>query len=96
MVFYRRWGGDAKEIGSWMSPIKYEKAANARRYLALPDGNTAENLTIFKIKRGTPFIEGKVTSQAEDVTGIFGSYAEGGGNQIYILYEDWDKLIKAE
>ena len=94
MIFYRRWGGDAKVVGSWLSPTKYEKAGNARRYLALPDGNTAENITAFKIKKGTPYIDGKAASQIDDVTGIFGSYAEGGGNQIYILYEDWNKLIK--
>ena len=37
---------------------------------------------------------GKAAAQINDVTGIFGSYAEGGGDQIYLLYEDLDKLIK--
>jgi len=98
-VFYRRWGGGptgGKEVGSWLSPIKYEKAGNARRYLALPNANTAENLTAFKIEKGTPYIEGKVASQVDNTSGVFGDYAEGGGQQIYILYEDLDKLIKVE
>ncbi|NLL20023.1 MAG: hypothetical protein GX262_13565, partial [Clostridia bacterium] len=93
MVFYRRWGGVGEEIGTWLSPTKYEKAGNAKRYLALPNGNTAENLTTFKIKKGTPFIQGKVASQVDNLED-FGEYAVGGGEQIYILFEDLNKLIK--
>jgi len=65
-----------------------------RRYLALPNVNKADLTTAFKIKKGTPYIEGKVASQIDDVTGVFGDYAEGGGVQIYVLFEDADKLIK--
>ena len=61
--------------------------------MALPNNNTAENLTVFKIKKGTPYIEGKVASQIDDIED-FGTYAEGGGTQIYILFEDLTKLIK--
>ena len=94
IVFYRYWGDETKELGSWLSPIKYDKAETAKRYLALPKNNSAENITIFKIKKGTPYIEGNVAPQINDVTGIFGDYAEGGGKQVYILFEDTDKLIK--
>lgn len=93
MIFYRRWGGVGEETGTWLSPTKYEKAGNARRYLALPNGNTAENLSTFKIKKGTPFIQGKVASQVDNLED-FGEYAVGGGEQIYILFEDLNKLIK--
>jgi len=93
MVFYRRWGGYGEEIGGWLSPTKYEKASDAKKYLALPKNNTAENITTFRIKKGTPFIQGRVASQADNLED-FGEYAVGGGKQIYILYEDWSKLIK--
>ena len=93
MVFYWRWGGVGEELGTWLAPTKYEKAENAKRYLALPKGNTAENLTTFKIKKGTPFIQGKVASKVDNLED-FGEYAVGGGEQIYILFEDLDKLIK--
>ena len=93
MIFYRRWGEGAEKTGKWLSPTKYEKPGNAKRYLALPNNNSAENLTAFKIEKGTPYIEGKVASQIDDLE-TFGSYAEGGGTQIYILHEDLDKLIE--
>ena len=93
MIFYRRWGGYAEESSNWLSPTNYTKAGNAKRYLALPNNNTAENLTVFKIKKGTPYIEGKVANQVSDVK-KFGEYAVGGGNQIYLLFEDISNLIK--
>ena len=92
IVLYRVWGGGAKESGSWLSSTRYS-GKDAKKMLALPKNNTAENLTAFKIKKGTPYIEGKVASKTNDLKD-FGEYAEGGGTQIYILYEDLDKLIK--
>ena len=91
-LFYRRWGGGGKESGSWLSTEQLS-VDEAKRLLALPNNNTAQNLTVFKLKKGTPYIEGKVASQVDNLES-FGSYATGGGNQIYILYEDVVNLVK--
>jgi len=54
MVVYRHWGGKALEVGSpWFLPKPYTKPGNAQRYLALPEGNTSQNLTRFEIPAGT-------------------------------------------
>lgn len=83
LVVYRRWGGRAPETGSpSFSPQPYVRPGNARRYLALPERNTAENLTAFQIPAGTTILRGKVASQAGDIG--FGPNAVGGGVQIYI------------
>jgi len=43
-----------------------------------------------KVKKGTPFIEGKVASQVANEG--FGTYATGGGNQLYFLQEYFDDI----
>jgi RHS repeat-associated protein len=81
LIVYRHWGGGAQEEGSpWFSPKSYIRPGNARRYLALPPGNTAERISVFKIPAGTIIIRGKVAPQVE----YFGPYAVGGGEQIYL------------
>jgi hypothetical protein len=92
-IFYRRWGGYAEEFSNWLSPTNYTKPGNAKRYLALPNNNSAENITVFKIRKGTPYLQGKVASQVNDME-KFGGYAVGGGDQIYLLFEDITSLIK--
>ena len=83
LIVYRHWGGEAPEIGSpWFSPKPYVRPGNARRYLALPNRNTAENISAFRIPAGTTIIRGKVASQIQDTR--FGPYAVGGGTQIYV------------
>ncbi len=83
LVVYRRWGGRASEVGSpWFSPKPYTKPGNAQRYLALPEGNTAQNLTRFEIPAGTQILRGKVAGQAGEAG--FGGNAVGGGVQIYL------------
>ncbi len=83
LVVYRYWGNKAPETGSpWFSAKQYAKPGNARRYLALPEGNTAQNVTEFRIPADTTVLRGKVASQAGEVG--FGSYATGGGVQIYL------------
>ncbi len=80
---YRHWGGDAKESGSpWFSEKMYIRSGNARRYLALPNGNTAEHISLFMIPAGTTIIRGKVASQVG--ASMFGPYAAGRGTQIYL------------
>jgi hypothetical protein len=83
IIVYRHWGGKSKEIGSpWFSLKPYARPGNARRYLALPEGNTAEHLTAFKIPAGTPILRGKVASQVGQVG--FSTKAVGHGIQIYV------------
>jgi hypothetical protein len=92
-IVYRRWGGKAAETGSpWYSTAPYERPGNARRYLALPEGNTAENLTAFKIPKGTTILRGKAASMAGEPG--FGAKAVGGGQQIYL--PDAGRPIKVE
>jgi len=83
LVVYRHWGGKAGQVGSpWFSAKPYARPGNARRYLALPEGNTAQNITRFEIPAGTRVLRGKVASQAGEAG--FGSNAVGGGTQIYL------------
>jgi hypothetical protein len=83
LIVYRYWGGKSTETGSaWFSTKQYVTPGNARRYLALPEGNTAENVTAFRIPSGTTILEGKVSSKTGEVG--FGSYATGKGTQIYL------------
>ena len=91
LIVYRRWGGDAREFNSpWYSAKNYERAGNAKRYLALPESNSAQNVTVFKIPKGTTILRGKVKSMV-GVPG-YGPDAVGGGEQIYL--PDPRKAIK--
>jgi len=54
----------------------------------LPNNNSVENLTAFRIEKDTPYIEGKVASRIDDLE-TFGSYAEGGGTQILFYMRTW-------
>jgi len=83
MIVYRHWGGKAAETGSpWFSPKPYSKSGNAQRYLALPEGNSADKITAFRIPAGTTVLQGKVASRAGEAG--FGRSAAGGGTQIYV------------
>jgi hypothetical protein len=93
LIVYRRWGGKAAETGSpWYSTAPYERPGNARRYLALPEGNTAESLTAFRIPMGTTILRGRTASMAGEPG--FGAMAVGGGQQIYLA--DPRRAIKVE
>ncbi len=92
LIVYRHWGGDAEETGSpWFSPKPYVRPGNARRYLALPDYNSATRISVFKIPAGTTIIRGKVASQVGQPK--FGPYATGGGIQIYLPHPESAVLI---
>ncbi len=93
LIAYRRWGGKASETGSpWYSTTRYQRPGNARRDLALPEGNNAENLTVFQIPKGTTILRGKAASLAGEPG--FGTNAVGGGQQIFL--PDPRKAIKLE
>ncbi len=72
---YRYWGGEAREKGFWYTPKRYRFPGRARRYLALPPTNTAENVSEFVIPKGTIILRGRVAP-------MFGQ--PGGGIQIYV------------
>jgi hypothetical protein len=93
LVVYRHWGGGAAETGSpWFSPKAYVRPGNARRYLALPDYNSASNISQSMIPKGTTIIYGKASSQVSNLG--FGKYAIGGGSQIYLPNPGVVKLIR--
>jgi hypothetical protein len=95
MILYRHISVDGPEISFWFSRT-IESPENAKKLLALPKKNTAEWVVKVKIKEGTPYIEGKVASQANDISGTFDKNAIGGGNQLYFLLEDLGNIEKME
>ena len=82
ITVYRYWGGIAGETGSPWYSLEIYTPTDARVNLALADGNTAVNVTKFKIPAGIKILQGKVTNMVGE-TG-FGNYATGGGTQIYL------------
>ena len=82
LIVYRHWGGTTSELGSPWFSLKKFSPEDARAYLALPNGNTATNVTAFRIPAGNKIVKGKVASQV-GVDG-FGDYAIGGEIQIYL------------
>jgi len=49
---YRRYGGGSSRIGQFWSRTNYTSASDARRYLALPSGNTATSRVIILVPKG--------------------------------------------
>jgi hypothetical protein len=84
-----------KEISYWFSRT-IESPEGAKRLFALPKKNTAEWVVKVRIKEGTPYIEGRVASQVDDISGIFDTNATGGGNQLYFLRENLSDIEKIE
>lgn len=82
-IFFRRSGGAVgPERARWLTPTRYQTARGARRYLALPNENTARDEAIFTIPKGAIILWGKAASQAD--VPEFGRYATGGGEQVYL------------
>ena len=86
IYLYRHCNKGAPQLSNWytdniLSPI------DARRELALPTANTAQRIVKVKIPQGTPYIEGRVASQTNNPSGLFGAHATGGGKQFYFLDE---------
>lgn len=69
---YRYWGGNASELGRWVTPNMYTNPINS---LALPAGNTATNLSTFILQQGTSALYGTVAGVGPLV---------GGGMQYFI------------
>ena len=81
LVVHRRSGGDSAAKGQWFSLRNYSSPGKARRFLALPSGNSAVRNNSFIIPKGTTIFVGKASSQVGQAWA--GSYATGGGQQIY-------------
>lgn len=50
---YRWYGGDSGRLGPFWTRTDYTSASDARRYLALPSGNTATSRVIIQVPKGT-------------------------------------------
>ena len=82
-VFYRVYGGDAKQVGHYMTRVRQNGGLQSQIDLALNPkwGNTAEHVTKVVVPKGTFIYEGKAALQPiNDGTGML----IGGGNQVYI------------
>jgi hypothetical protein len=80
---YRYWGDKAFESGSpWYTLDPSLEPGFARSLLALPEGNSAVHVSQFAVPANTVIVLGKAASQV-GVKG-FGSYAIGGGIQLYV------------
>jgi hypothetical protein len=86
MTFYRVYGGDAGQVGSYMSRVPQNGGIQSQIDLALkPEwGNTTECVTTVTVPKGTVIYEGTAAPQTLNET--IGGTGEliGGGNQVYI------------
>jgi hypothetical protein len=84
LVLRRVYGGDARQLGRYWSRTTYSSPGRARRYLALPPGNTAERVVTIRVPAGTTVHEGKAAASFGHV---------GGGNQVYINRVDLSWIV---
>ena len=92
LTVYRYWGGNSLEAGSpWYSLDSFMTPDVARETLALPDGNSAINISKFILPKDTVIVLGEASPQLDN--GLFGAYAEGGGIQIYVPDASAVKLV---
>lgn len=92
-VVYRYWSGNPKtEVGRWVTLDPNLTPEEARKLLALPNSNLADNISQFTIPAGTTIIVGEATEQTSSVWA--GAYATGGGLQIYL--PDPSVLVKKD
>ena len=75
-TFYRVWGGEARQLGSWLSPDRPTSRLQVRTAMALPPQNTAEFWCEVVVPAGTLMRVG-VAAPA------FGH--PGGGRQVQLL-----------
>lgn len=85
-TFYRVYGGDAREVGSFMSRTPQNGGMQLQIDLALNPswGNTASDVTKVIVPKGTIIYEGRAAPQI--INGGAGTLI-GGGNQVYIPRE---------
>ena len=81
MIVHRRSGGGSADKAPWFSAKKYRSAAIARRFLSLPNNNSASKRNTFELPAGSTIFIGKAAPQTKKQWA--GRYATGGGIQIY-------------
>ena len=79
---YRYWGGGSGESGFYFAKKMYTDRDVAKRMLALPERNTALNVTQYKIPRGTTVIYGTTANMSGEDG--FGMEATGGAEQYFL------------
>lgn len=79
----RYWSDPEREVGRWVTLQPGLSPDEARAVLALPNDNLATYASPFVIPKGNTVFVDTVASQVDDVK-RFGSYAVGGGFQIYV------------
>jgi RHS repeat-associated protein len=77
-TMYRVWGGDSRQVGSWLSPVPPTSAAAATESLALPAANTAQFYSKVLVPAGTRYQIG---------TAAAANGLRGGGVQVQLLQE---------
>ncbi len=90
-TFYRVYGGEVQKVGQYMTRIPQNGGLQSQIDLALnPDwGNTAQYVIKVTVPKGTIIYEGTAASQV--INGGAGQLI-GGGNQIFIPWEELDSL----
>ena len=90
-TFYRVYGGEAQKVGQYMTRIPQNGGLQSQIDLALnPDwGNTAQYVIKVTVPKGTIIYEGTAASQI--INGGAGELI-GGGNQVFIPWEELDSL----
>ncbi|MBX7248094.1 MAG: TNT domain-containing protein [Caulobacteraceae bacterium] len=76
MTMYRVFGGDARQLGAWLSPDRPTSRAQVRADLALPPQNTAELVSVVNVPAGTLMRRGTAAP-------AFGQ--PGGGEQVQLM-----------
>lgn len=79
----RYYGPDATP-GRWFAPVsgRVDAPDTARQRLALPDSNKAVECLLGRVQPGAVMVEGLCADMTHDP--VFGPYATGGGQQLYI------------
>ncbi|SMC29643.1 hypothetical protein SAMN02745134_03964, partial [Clostridium acidisoli DSM 12555] len=87
---YRVYGGDANQAGSYMSRTPQNGGIQSQIDLALkPEwGNSTEYVTEVKVPKGTVIYEGTAAPQTLNETIGGTGQLIGGGNQVYIPWEE--------
>lgn len=84
-VLYRVYGGSSGQLSPYWSRTAPQGPLQARMDLALPPGNTAQNVVQIRVPQGTTVFEGAAGPN-------FGQL--GGGNQVYIPRVDPSWVVK--
>jgi len=82
LTAYRYWSNPDLQVGHWLTLNPNLSPAEARALLALPNENLATQVTSFIIPKDVIVLIGTVAEQTTTVG--FGTYAIGGGFQIYL------------